>query len=626
MLISCSPGLEAWLPYAKKELDKLDQRRQREDVPVLRKSIFPVPGVQIQLSSGFGGKIRISPAGSGLVPSDPFFPLWNSAAALAPRTRDGVTPALRVTAAETVQHVFAYYPDEEADGAYIRRHWLVVVRYCKRVAEYTWDEVVTPGPEGTTTTIGEYVSHTATGDSLVLRDTVEGVQTLRTVPISPSLIELSEANPWGWIETAGPSAMHPGEQPPNPDIPYYHASTTPGGYFAPYGGDPYIAWHMAFYGSNGAPFFVQFAIIVLQLHVEMTNGVGPETRLTLQGGSFQGLTWQFDYTIYAIGEQYGVAITSTPLGPLPHGGEPMYGAVPVGTHPDPYPAWNAEINSHLTSLNAGVDEENIVRQAALEEWRQRCVECAKYIVDQARAMMAEKLYTATDLTELRPHLTETTTARALVVPVYSSANMTFTRPPEAYVAVAATATYDMVSPHPSVMLLAATSIYGVTGAKTAGEPYEPWIVRAETPLSFDYSPATFAFTPTAEPKVMVNAYYSRTTTPPLEFARRATAHGAGQSPAAIGFYKIAGPAAYTAQELAFPPKEAGGIPAFSKRLCTGGEGTDDLFNAEIQYCVFYALQDGTARLATIKTYRVDEHTHTNAVSGLVFAQPAIPLT
>lgn len=53
-----------------------------------------------------------------------------------PGTAAGVSPS--ISWAKTIQHVSKYYP--LSDGTYTRTHYLVICRFCKRVAEYSWEE------------------------------------------------------------------------------------------------------------------------------------------------------------------------------------------------------------------------------------------------------------------------------------------------------------------------------------------------------------------------------------------------------------------------------------------------------------------------------------------------------
>lgn len=293
LVTSFDPGMEAFIPYAKKKIRELHEYMVYSGVASFNKRVDVNDGTAIYLSSfslgngQYKDRIRIT-GGNSWVAMDPVTAWWglDHPAAVLPATRTAVTheeiagpggPYLFTEPTEIwnpttsdiidVQHFFLErpwtytrtlpagfvlteglvvpsslkFPDGytvpegvisdgvlnsnltlpagvtvgvRVDTEYTLRHTLVLARCCKRVAEYTWDEVAVfdpafvPPDDGlidtaTYSTTGVTLGYGTTYVDLVdlLSDGNETEVNQRSV--AHGLLAAALANPWGWCGEGG---------------------------------------------------------------------------------------------------------------------------------------------------------------------------------------------------------------------------------------------------------------------------------------------------------------------------------------------------------------------------------------------------------------------------------------
>lgn len=579
------PGGEYLIPWAKNKFRFWHEEMLRTGVNFITRVVYASDSSIIRVHSlhlGFGvfqDWLRIT-AGGDYVIGDPYQPLWNIQSALMPGTRAGVVPALAWT--PSVQHITSYYPD--STGSYLRRHWLVICRYCKRVAEYTWDEVgtnteVSPATDPKTYGVvitGKYVSHATNGSSVTLVDVdIAGVSgTPYTVTISPSLVAASETNAWGWIESgtvtrevSGPTiattyvSVDEGLDENGNHI-WLHTSTTK--FTVQYVDDASIASQSSITGTQH-----------LQTYFDGTHGPpnGFIDAETIYTGEFVG-----------VGASY---ITT------------------AGTY------WNDDVVSTTPTTSHALYLSEVAWAAATNAaYDLSVVAAVKGIVSAVLSAMNAKKFGSPEVAELRPYdnaIDHRKIGQALAIPAYSAAQYTFSRN-----AASDTLAYNSIV----LASLIPSSIYGVSISLSSpavpAAPSTPWAITVNAPLVFTYAPATKTFV-AAGTLPLLRAHYSKGVVSPLSF-------GQTVSLGYNGFYKIrgnvlddGGDAApiYTLGEFDLPT--AAELASLMQRLCVG-----DVTRVELAKMVYYSAVGADPALVT---YRAIDHIHVNG--SYSFTQPAI---
>ena len=569
------PGGEYLLPWVRQKLRYWHDEMLRSGQHNVFKTVHVSDGAVIYASSLYLGhgvfqdRVRVTASG-GYVIGDPYQPLWNIESALMPGALAGVVPALAWS--PTVQHITSYFPN--ADGSYLRRHWLVICRYCKRVAEYTWDETKTLTTP-TNTIVGEYVSHAADGSTVTVRDTdAEGVGTVRVVTITPSLTATSTANVWGWIDGDSVSAravtgpvvattyeyVDEGFDETGNHIILATSTTT---FTIRYADDNSIASQASISGTQHT-----------QTYFDGTHGApnGFIDIETIYTGSYVGISSPY---ITTAGTYWNEDVVPTSL-----------------------------ITAHASYVAA-------VASAAADNaaYDSEVVTAAKAIVSGALDLMNAKKIGSPEVAELRPYdeaVDHRSIRQALVIPAYSATQFTFSKG-------AASATLD----YNSVVLstLIPSSIYGVSiGVSSPAvppAPSPPWVVTVSDPLVFTYTAPTKSFA-AAGTLALTTAYFSRGIAPPLVLGQTAAL---GHT----GLYNVSG--SVMDEDVVLPIASLGEFGALSdaevadlmKRLCVGA-----ITRTELAYLVYFAFR---APRPEAVAYRASEHAHTSGAYS--FTQPAI---
>lgn len=569
------PGGEYLLPWARQKLRYWHEEMLRSGQYNISKTVYVSDGAVIYASSlhlghgVFQDRIRVTAAG-GYVIGDPYQPLWGIESALMPGTLPDVVPELAWS--PTVQHITSYFPS--ADGAYLRRHWLVICRYCKRVAEYTWDEtkaLATPS----NTIVGAYVSHAADGSTVTVMDTdAEGLETQRVVTISPSLVTTSTADPWGWID--GDSIAERAVTGPVVATTY---DTVDEGL-----------------DENGNHIYLNTSTTTFTIRYADDNSIAAQT-------SISGTQHQQTYFDGTHGAPNGfIDIETIYTGDFVGIGSPYITA--AGTY------WNEDVvPTSLITANATYLAAVASAAASNAAYDAEVVSAAKAIVSGALDLMDEKKVGVPEVDELRPYeglVDHRNLRQALVIPAYSATQFTFSKG-----ASSTTLAYDSIVRS----TLIPSSIYGVSigvsSPAVPAAPVPPWAVSVGDPLVFTYAPSTKAFT-AAGTIALTSAYYSKGVTPPLLLGQTAAL-------GYTGLYNISGSVldgdeVVTLAALGeFGALSEAEIADLMERLCVGV-----ITLAELAYITYFAFR---APRPEAVVYRAAEHAH---VSGSYsFTQPAI---
>lgn len=569
----CTPGSEKWEAEARRRVEELTRMRRALDLPALNRYWVPEEDVLVFLSSTKWAEGYYISGGRNYIVGDPWHPLWEKKEALLPATRPDAAfePLLPFTM--TIQHVSTLYL--EASGAYVRRHWLVICRFCKRVAEYTWDEVKTfnaTEPEKFTIT-GAYVSNEPDGAWVTVRDTAEdGSTATRDLIISPTLKQQSDDNPWGWLEN-GPNDKHPGPPPPAPDlwaIDYSRRQddVTPIGYSGPFPPSPIYA---------SGPTDVA------------TLAPGEERTNTLPGPLHASSGRRVREPLPAPAGTY--------LG-LPHyAGVDLYNDEYYGTLSGPWlDGIQAEVDAHNAPLQAAYD-------ADLAAYNIQLLNRVRAIVEQISTLMWDKKIGTPDVTELTlpdGGLLHKTVKAAIVSDTTCAAELSFT---------------TSVSGVPTTIVLAFDSvfdplilgnIYGVpvllSDPANPAPPDLPWSVVVDDSKRCKYSSGSKAFS-SASAKAgptLRSAAFSRSVVTPLYLGQTVAIRPSGL---------------FEVTKAAYTELSAFQLDNLMKRLCVG-----NVSDAELGLILLHSTKD-TKQAKSAKAYRATEHVHANGVYS--FTQPVI---
>lgn len=576
MSLYFDPGTEKWVAWARGKLAALSLLRKKIGVPALARAYEPEQGTLVRISSTpYAESIRIT-GGTALVEYDPFHDLWSIHSAIMPWTRPGVDPALPY--GPVIQHISSYYPN--GDRSYTRRHWLVICRYCERVAQYTWDEtgVLVDNPaydpalaesdsnrRQVLQVTGAYVSHTSDGSAVTLADSLEpSAPVNRTVEISPALVEQSAANDYGWI--SHDDSLHPGSMPAAVGISgtqVFSSSTTIG--YTP-----------------GSP-----------SHLPVESGSRTIVYTFSDGHTIENTSGSFTTHISGVSAGPGV-IAFINL---------VYGE-PISTY-NGLPLWNdwtdggtvywyvdAGVDAYLASANAGYP-------AALEAWCMSKAQKAVEIYDAVLRKMDAKKFTAPDLNELRPYPEATDhrkTTQALVIPAYAAASLNC----ESCQSQSVSYDFRSAAMRPDQM---PTSIYGVQiRVPTAEPPTGPWTVTISAPLAFPYTHESKSFGAAVAGPQLRHAAFSRGTSAPLVW-------GGVEAVRYNGYYRVRG------LRPGFAEISAADLNTLMGNLCIGRASRSNL-----AFAVYHSVTPG-AQASSAITYRATPHVHTQG--DYSFTQPVL---
>lgn len=615
MRLQIDQGVEYLLPWARKTLARLEDELTRQGRNTGSKWIEVTSGERIYLNALKVGQqwletIRIT-GGTTWVCADPVQSLWDTDAALMPAKHDTWSPAIQM-----IEDMYKERPRNVTrtiggvgyqvvvDDEYTVKHTLVVCRYTRRVAEFSWNTVSAFDPDfvpaqgdeevATYTITGQYQGHDDTNVSLV--DIHSDESEYNAHDVAHGLLPAAATNPWGWAGETAP------REPIPPTQKFYGARV--------------VAVSSGAYGSPPTNSYVH--------RYEVTDQFG----VVLSSVTVSGTIDSVAYPDGTLGPANGYPDITTDVS----GEVPAYeGNFLLG--PNPMHIWPTGHFEDYGQAGGGVQGVfapsqtwlGVVAQAAsanVAAAAQYAIDVNAYIdqvivlVKGIATLLDEKL--TTDATEITtdPRIPYKDQQAAYVFPAKNTATLKAT-----YGEISKTFTLDC-----DYKLLASLggSVYGVSITVAESAPVPPYKVLFQTPVKYLFAPAakTFALTAPTDTK------------PALAYKKAYFSSGADltrlemTSPNAVtwgGLYRVTASAAATQQfndtlGIGDNSDSGRGQPPDNRMraMCIGQPWFHTEFS-DVSYAAYSAIF--TKRGAA---YRKTPHTYT--ANGYTATQPAIPNT
>jgi hypothetical protein len=440
------------------------------------------------------------------VVADPVQPLWNTPSALLPQLK----PEILGYYAPQLKHITAWYKERprkvactvngvnylvRVDQEYTIKHTLVICRYCKRVAEYSWNEVrafdsaiLIPDEDEITAryvTTAWYDGYDDVNVSLVDKDVDGSDVNIRDVP--HGLFATAYANPWGWfIDPTTPGNI--------PTLPVVRQDSMSARYTT-------VSYTVV-------PGHTE-STLLLEFYNPITGTVyasGTKHRVNDNPGA--GSDPQYWYNTYVISEDY----STYPLG-SPSGGpdisvvtKRITGYAYTGTDGSRGEVWN---DGGLTwadaiSIPNPLYAENII---FYEEWIAAIgVYLDKIIalIQTIPSLLKNKLLT--DVTELTPlsYIPYMDQKAAYIMPVEMTCTVTASL-------MSVSKDFELVTNHPILTVFGAerSEVCGATVTLKTPTIQPPYVATIQPPVTFKFDTALKTFTlSTDKPLTYKKAYFS----------------------------------------------------------------------------------------------------------------------